>query len=166
MNDERRTPKDFFNAIEFVFPFSVDAAATSENALVKHYWTKTDDGLKQDWCGHCVWCNPPYSRGQLIKWAQKAPTVGPGTAVMLLPGDSSTAAGQLVLETATAILFVNRRLKFDGESQGAKFASWLAMWGTVTIDDIHNLQHLSLGMIYSRHVLAGVGRGERSERCG
>ena len=41
-------------------PFTVDACCdpSGRNALVKTFW---DDCLAEDWAGHVVWCNPPYT---------------------------------------------------------------------------------------------------------
>lgn len=56
------TPQDFFDDLDELFHFTVDACATPENAKCERYFTKEMDGLKQEWNG-VVWCNPPYGRG-------------------------------------------------------------------------------------------------------
>jgi phage N-6-adenine-methyltransferase len=149
-NDERRTPRWLFDRLNEKFQFTVDAAASDENALVGNYWTKENDGLKQDWSGHTVWCNPPYSRGQLVKWVEKAAidsTCYPGaTTLMLLPADNSTVAGQAALRAAKAILFLDQRLAFDDEKSGAKFASWLVLFGGGR-REVANLHLLDLGVV-------------------
>jgi hypothetical protein len=52
-------------------PFTLDLAAAAWNAQCERFYSKAQDGLRQRWRGRC-WLNPPYSRGQLLKWTQKA----------------------------------------------------------------------------------------------
>lgn len=131
MNDERKTPKRFFDAVNEEFNFTVDAAATAKNTLVaRTFWTKEVSALTQSWKDHRVWCNPPYSKGNLLKFVDKAiDEMHVATTCMLIPGDCSTKASQRALECATAILFINKRLAFDDEDNGAKFCNWLALFG-------------------------------------
>lgn len=60
-NDYWQTPQDFFARCHEEFRFTVDAAATPENALLPRYWSEEDDALEQDWGGERVWLNCPYS---------------------------------------------------------------------------------------------------------
>ena len=55
------TPQDFFNKLNEEFRFTLDAAASDDNAKCANYFTKEQDGLVQSW-GHTVWLNPPYGR--------------------------------------------------------------------------------------------------------
>ena len=55
------TPVLFFDALDSVFHFQMDLAASPENALCPKYFTEQDDALKQLWRGTC-WLNPPYGR--------------------------------------------------------------------------------------------------------
>lgn len=144
-NDERRTPPDLFKALDDAFHFTVDAASTDENALVAKHWTKDDDGLSQCWNNEIVFCNPPYSRGSLLHWVEKA-VKSHATTIMLLPGDSSTLASQYVLERVTAVLFVRGRLMFDNETAGAKFPSWIVLFHG-TRRDVMRLRNLNLGVV-------------------
>lgn len=68
--DDRATPPDLFDPLDRRFGFTVDAAASPDNAKVARYWTKETDGLSQPWAGERVWCNPPYS--DLGAWVRKA----------------------------------------------------------------------------------------------
>lgn len=52
------TPQAFFDDLNNLFQFTLDACATPENAKCERYFTPEMDGLKQDWDG-VVWCNPP-----------------------------------------------------------------------------------------------------------
>ncbi len=49
MNTEWETPQDFFDKLNQEFHFSLDVAATTENAKCKNFFTKKDDGLQWGW---------------------------------------------------------------------------------------------------------------------
>ena len=68
--DEWETPKDFFQKLDDEFHFDLDVCATPKNAKCKRFFTKEQDGLKQEWKGTC-WMNPPYGR-QISLWVKKA----------------------------------------------------------------------------------------------
>lgn len=48
---EWETPQDVFDELNAEFHFSLDAAATEENAKCERYYTKAEDGLKMPWGG-------------------------------------------------------------------------------------------------------------------
>lgn len=86
--DDRRTPRPFFDRLHARHAFTVDAAASAENALLPVYWTRETDALEQRWDDHRVWCNPPYS--DLASWTWKARwelANGCGLVVMLVPAN-------------------------------------------------------------------------------
>lgn len=90
---EWTTPQDLFDALNTIYKFDLDPAATAENAKCTKYFTKEDDGLRQDWGGHRVFCNPPYGR-EIGKWVKKGweEAQKPGTTVvLLLPSRTDTA---------------------------------------------------------------------------
>lgn len=60
--DDWQTPKALFEYLHSFCKFTVDAAASEENALLHNYWDEAKDALKQDWSKEIVFCNPPYSR--------------------------------------------------------------------------------------------------------
>jgi phage N-6-adenine-methyltransferase len=68
--DDRRTPMDFFTPLHEKHRFTVDAAASEDNALLPVHWTRETNALAQPWAAHRVWCNPPYSG--LEPWLAKA----------------------------------------------------------------------------------------------
>jgi len=59
---EYQTPPEDFKELDDLYHFTLDAAATKENALCKKYFTKEDDGLAQSWAGERVFLNPPYGK--------------------------------------------------------------------------------------------------------
>lgn len=83
--NEWSTPQDLFEELNEEFGFTIDVAATAENAKCERYYTAADDGLKQSWGGESVFCNPPYGR-QIGRWVEKAAREAekPGTTVVLL----------------------------------------------------------------------------------
>lgn len=86
--DDRRTPDAFFAPLHAAHRFTVDAAASAENAKRPRFWTRDDDGLSQSWAGERVWLNPPYSRCEpwLAKaWAEMRADCA--LVVMLLPAN-------------------------------------------------------------------------------
>lgn len=68
--DERYTLADTFGPLHAEHCFSLDAAATAENALCERFFDAQTDGLSQTWAGQVVWCNPPYS--DIGSWVKKA----------------------------------------------------------------------------------------------
>jgi hypothetical protein len=68
--DDRRTPRSLFDPLNEEFEFTLDAAASAENALLERYFDLETDGLTQSWSRQRVWCNPPYS--DIRPWVEKA----------------------------------------------------------------------------------------------
>lgn len=64
------TPPDFFAELNREFHFELDPASTDKSAKCAKHFTPDDDGLKQDWGGYCVFCNPPYGRA-IADWVRK-----------------------------------------------------------------------------------------------
>lgn len=112
---EWSTPQDFFDTLHKKWNFTLDPCATHENHKCALYYTKEDDGLKQSWKEHIVYCNPPYGR-EVGKWIQKAVDESKhAVIVMLLPARTDTKwFQQLVKPNALAVQFLPGRLKFGG----------------------------------------------------
>lgn len=68
--DDRAITMADFAPLHARFHFTIDAAASPENARLDRYWTVEDDALEQSWAGERVWCNPPYS--DIEPWLLKA----------------------------------------------------------------------------------------------
>jgi phage N-6-adenine-methyltransferase len=88
--DDRGTDPALFAALNERFGFTLDVAASHENAKCARYYTRDDDGLARPWGRERVWCNPPYS--QIRPWIQKAwneryMMLVPELVVMLLPAN-------------------------------------------------------------------------------
>lgn len=86
--DDRRVTREFFDSLHATHAFTVDAAASADNAMLPRYWTQEDDALMKSWSGERVWCNPPYSN--INPWVEKAwreMRHGCELVVMLLPAN-------------------------------------------------------------------------------
>lgn len=83
--DDRETTPEVFGPLHERFGFTVDVAASPENAKLPRFFTAEDDGLAQDWSGERVWCNPPYSA--IAPWVEKGHAGGADLVVMLLPAN-------------------------------------------------------------------------------
>jgi phage N-6-adenine-methyltransferase len=68
--DDRRTPDDVWRAWHNTYRFTIDVAASAENAKLPRYFDIAADGLSQSWTDESVWCNPPYSN--IAAWVKKA----------------------------------------------------------------------------------------------
>ncbi|HET9045071.1 MAG TPA: DNA N-6-adenine-methyltransferase [Burkholderiales bacterium] len=68
--DDRRTPETLFAELHLEHAFTVDAAASVDNAKLPRFFDLARNGLAQSWRGEKVWCNPPYS--DLFAWTYKA----------------------------------------------------------------------------------------------
>jgi phage N-6-adenine-methyltransferase len=82
---EREAPQWLFDHFNREFNFTLDVAATAENAKCAHFFTKSENGLVQPWSGN-VWLNPPFS--EIEPWAEKGwdhARTGRGVVGALLP---------------------------------------------------------------------------------
>lgn len=64
------TPRTIFEVLHREYRFTVDAAASAENAKLPRFWTREQNGLAQAWEGERVWCNPPYE--EIAPWVERA----------------------------------------------------------------------------------------------
>lgn len=118
--DDRRTPRHIFDPLNAEFEFTLDVAASAENALTERYYDLVTNGLEQTWNGR-VWCNPPYS--DLRPWVEKAQDeFDAGVAkliVMLLPANRTEQGWwqdiiePLRREGRIETRFIRGRLRFD-----------------------------------------------------
>jgi phage N-6-adenine-methyltransferase len=83
--DDRAITLGDFAPLNDRFAFTIDAAASPENAKLPRFWTIEDDALEQDWTGERIYCNPPYS--SIEPWCEKAHRGGAELVVMLLPAN-------------------------------------------------------------------------------
>lgn len=132
--DEWATPQDFFDKLNEEFHFDLDPCALPENAKCEKYFTPEDDGLRQNWGGYKVFCNPPY--GSNIKhWVKKCyeESQKPDTlVVMLIPARTDTSYFHDYIYHKAEIRFIRGRLKFGNADQGAPFPSMVVVFNSKT----------------------------------
>jgi len=130
------TPKDFFEKLDAEYHFTLDTAATNENALCRDYYTPETDGLAQPWNPKtgAVFCNPPYGR-EIGKWVKKAYEEAQKQGVkivMLLPARTDTSYFHDYIYGKAEIRYLRRRLRFkdsDGNDYGpAPFPSMVVIY--------------------------------------
>lgn len=86
--DNLGTDPALFARLDATYHFTLDVAATPENAKCDTFYSVRGNGLELPWRGR-VWCNPPYS--EIGKWVEKAWTEwyakNTDLIVMLLPAN-------------------------------------------------------------------------------
>lgn len=126
--DEWATPQALFDTLNATFHFTLDPCATPENAKCAKFYTKEQDGLKQDWGGEVIWCNPPYGR-EIGKWIQKC-AEHRGVAVMLIPARTDTRWWHSYIDKNpdAHVYFIKGRLKFGDGKNPAPFPSAIVVY--------------------------------------
>ena len=124
------TPQDFFDKLNDEFHFTLDAAASPDNAKCANYFTEEQDGLAQSWGGHTVWCNPPYcyKTGLWVKKAYEEHQRTGCTVVMLLPSRTDVRWFHDYILGKAEIRFIKGRLKFGGNKNSAPFPSIVVIY--------------------------------------
>lgn len=125
------TPQWLFDQLNEEFDFTLDAAASDDNAKCQKYFTERENGLLRSWEGETVFCNPPYGR-ELAEWVKKAYEEGqkPGTTVVLLiPSRTETRFFHDYILGKAEIRFLKGRLKFGDAKNSAPFPSLIAVYG-------------------------------------
>ena len=90
---EWSTPSWLFELLDKEFCFTLDAAASAENAKCERYFTKEQSGLGSSWAGERVWINPPYDHKSLTAFIGKAreEAARGAVSVLLVPVKSDQA---------------------------------------------------------------------------
>ena len=118
-----RTPPAIFDPLHGEFGFTVDAAASADNALLPRYWT---DAAFERWAGERVWCNPPYGREQAW-FVERA--VEADVAVLLIPARPDTRVWHdVIFRHAAEVRFMRGRIRFVGADAGAPFPSAIVVF--------------------------------------
>ena len=112
------TPKWIIDALG---PFDLDPCAADPRPwdCAKVNVTETEDGLARPWVGR-VWLNPPFDRYAVGRWVSRLADHGNG--ILLTHARTETDWFRPVWQSATALLFLSRRIKFlrpDGTEQPA-----------------------------------------------
>ena len=128
------TPPQFVDWIEHELgvEFTLDAAASEENAKAPLWFDEEMNGLKQPWGNMgVVWVNPPFGR-ELKDWVLKASQeAGNARIFMLIPCRPDTQYfHELIMKKAANIYLIKGRMNFimsdTGTAKGnAPFPSML-----------------------------------------
>ena len=125
------TPQDFYDKLNEEFDFTLDPCATDSNHKCRKYFTIDDDGLKQNWEGNVVFCNPPYGR-KIYEWVEKCYNESKKqntTIVMLIPSRTDTNYfHKFIYNKAKDIRFIKGRLKFGNSKNSAPFPSMVVIF--------------------------------------
>lgn len=131
------TPPEFFAKLDDEFHFTLDAAASHENALCSTYCTELGlfnehgpinfafDGLSYDWSNERVFCNPPYD-ASISKWVDKALGREAQVSVLLLPPSVDTQWFHKIhseLKTGSQPC----TLRFGGRTWRGEASNWLTV---------------------------------------
>lgn len=112
-----RTPPEVFNKLNKEFGFTMDVAASQENALCESFLTEEDDALSRSW-GAVNWCNPPYSNvGPWIDHAMLQKDCS-RTTVMLVNASTDSLWFESAWRGCNEVRIITRRLAFISSSTG------------------------------------------------
>ncbi len=70
--DDWQTPDWLFNMLHREFNFTVDGAASADNAKLPRYWSKEDSAFSHPWEGERLFINPPFDCDALTKFSRRA----------------------------------------------------------------------------------------------
>jgi hypothetical protein len=106
------TPPDLFELLNNAFDFKLDPSANPDNNLGTEFFM-VKSGITNEW-HHSAYCNPPYNDVdtwvyKIIKESKNHPE---NNYVILLPSRTDRPWFSKLFETATAICFLNKRLRF------------------------------------------------------
>ena len=131
------TPQEFYDKLNDEFNFTLDPCATEDNAKCDNFFTVDDDGLKQDWSGNIVFCNPPYGRA-IKEWVKKSyeeSLKNNTTVVMLIPSRTDTIYFHEFIYGKAEIRFIKGRLKFGDAKNSAPFPSIVVIYRNNEVSD-------------------------------
>lgn len=131
-NQDWQTPPDLFNWVHAQCQFTLDAAASFQNALCPKFYTEEDNGLLQNWDNETVWCNPPYGTNQPA-WAEKAAATNHFVALLIPARTDTKMWHEQIFPKASCVIFLKGRLKFSRpgtEGQSSTFPSALVIYSS------------------------------------
>lgn len=122
------TPSWLFDALNRVFSFSLDAAASKQNAKCKKYYTSSNSGLTHPWTD-TTFCNPPWK--DIGPWVNKAVSEAKlaRRSVLLLPAIGMTAKWYLPVRQHAHTTILHPRIAYDGPGGSPNGGSMLMLFG-------------------------------------
>lgn len=104
---DRRTPRSFFDGLNEKYSFTLDGAATPENALLPRF---SSEAHPVSWKGERVFCNPPWSNiPPFIELASSA-----DFACLLVPARTNCKWFHRALDLGAKVDYFRGKLCFDG----------------------------------------------------
>lgn len=152
--DTWQTPDWLFNAAQVLLgkKFTLDACADDKNHRCPNYYTKEQDGFQQSWQGHTVFCNPPYSKGNIEACLKKAHAERYQTKgiALILPFDICAWGREYLWDKEGIAIFVlDKRIKFvnpvtgkdEGSPRGGTMlilfdSVWGKMFNMINVEDL------------------------------
>lgn len=123
------TPPQLMRAIECKFngSFTLDGAASVENAKAPRFYTEEMNAFLQDPREEYIWCNPPYKTlapwiELFARWAQH------NTLLVLLPAATDTEWFGRLVDTASEIYLLEGRVQFVGTTSSNPSGSIVAWY--------------------------------------
>lgn len=111
------TPRAVYDALNVEFKFDFDPCPLRG----------TENGLKAEWRGRRVFCNPPYGPG-IGEWLRRG--LDADVAVFLLPARTDNRwFHDIAMPLSSEIRFLRGRLKFGGAAKDAPFPSMVVVFG-------------------------------------
>lgn len=129
-SDDWATPTEFFDELNNEFRFTLDPCASRDNHKCERYFTKEQDGLKQNWGGSRVFCNPPYGK-EISAWVRKCSEESKKEntlVVMLIPARTDTKWFHEYIYNKAEVRFLRGRLKFGESKNSAPFPSMIVVF--------------------------------------
>lgn len=159
---EWHTPKWITDPLsEAVDGFDLDPASGCEpDPIADVQYTEEDDGLEEPWFG-TVWVNPPYSRWDNPRWAEKiwreAQEKRVKLIIALVPANTSTDWWHNYYARADKICLVDHRIKFGGADNSGKFANAFCVFGDEIPEGVIEFLE-EQGSLYETTEALGPGR--------
>jgi phage N-6-adenine-methyltransferase len=125
-----RTPRWLFDKLAAHYQFSIDLAASADNALLPRFYTEQDSAFLHSWQGETAFLNPPYGR-ELAGWCERAEYAARrqgAVIVALLPVRTGVKWWHEYIAHKATVMFLKGRLKFDGVAFNAPFDSAIVVW--------------------------------------
>lgn len=119
------TPRGLFAELHREFVFTMDAAASPENALLGDYLTEEMNALSRQWSGR-AFCNPPFARCcEFVRHAAAQVRSGAcQVVVMLVPVRSDVGWWHdVALSPECEIRWIRGRLRYGDGKVNAPFPS-------------------------------------------
>lgn len=134
IRDLWQTPQSLFDYYDRRFGFTIDLAASEENAMCSTFISEEQDALSRDVVdqviynfnnhdyenrGTAIWCNPPYS--DIMPWVSLCVNLANDhrtPVVMLIPSDTSVKWFKAAFNNCSECHFISGRISFiNAETQ-------------------------------------------------